>query len=708
MLKYSSLITATLLLSAQGAMAQDSATETTKHLDKIVVEAEGTASGPAAERASRSAGDRESIIADQSTVGSKTGTPILDVPASVSVVTEKEMKQRGVENLDEALAYSSGVVSDLYGSDNRYDHYLVRGFYQTSLGSYRDALPMRIPGFIGNRLEPYGLERVEILKGSTSSLFGLNSPGGLVNAVSKKPLDFTFGEVYSTFGDEHVEFGTDFGGPVDSQDKFFYRLTMKGQDSSDGTDFSDDDRVYFAPSLTWRPNDSTELTLLTDFNKRNGNPGHGIPFGSTIDPDTFLGEPEFDNMDTEEWNAGYQFSHSFGNGLQFRQNFRFTDLSLNYETVYGASTDATASRYSYAVKGGTQRVALDNQLQYDTRISAVDSRTLVGVDYYYEEVDEKRAFGSATGIDINNPVYCGLTCITQPPAYEWLTDRTAVGAYLQEEMTFYDRVILTLGGRYDHVETESEYPGFGLSYSSSDNSLTGRAGVTVKVRDDLSVYANYSESFEPVSAETALQSTPEPKEGTQYEIGVKYSPDFVDNALFTVALFDLTQTNVPYNTSPTTQEQVGEVNVTGIEFEGKMALTDQLDAILSYSYWDPTIEEDGTDGNAGNRPQLVPNNIGAAWLNYKIPGRGTIGDLTIGGGVRYIGESFADNANTIKLDARTVMDAAISYQFIENATLQLNASNIFDERSVTQVDTFANTAYYSDGRTVRLTLRYTW
>jgi len=150
------------------------------------------------------------------------------------------------------------------------------------------------------------------------------------------------------------------------------------------------------------------------------------------------------------------------------------------------------------------------------------------------------------------------------------------------------------------------------------------------------------------------------------------------------------------------------VTVTGVELEGKMALTDRLDAIASYSYWDPSIEEDGTDGNSGNRPPLAPNHIAAAWLNYTIPGQGALGDLTIGGGVRYIGEGFADNANTIELDARTVMDAAVSYQFIENATLQLNASNIFDERSITQVDTFANTAYYSDGRTVRLTLRYTW
>lgn len=229
-----------------------------------------------------------------------------------------------------------------------------------------------------------------------------------------------------------------------------------------------------------------------------------------------------------------------------------------------------------------------------------------------------------------------------------------------------------------------------------------------KVREDLSVYANYSESFEPTSPWVNLLDEAEPQRGTQYEAGIKYSPAFLDEALFTLAVFDLTQTNVPYEVSPGLFDQIGEVRVRGVELEGKLALADQLNATLSYSYWKPEILEDGINGNVGNKPQQVPNHIGSVWADYTIPGEGLRGDLTVGAGVRYVGSSYADNANTIKIDAHTVVDAAISYEFFENATLQLNASNLFDEEYVSYVDTFSNTAYYGDGRTVRATFRYTW
>lgn len=708
MFKNVSLVTVATLLATQGAFAQDSTGSGSLKLDPVVVEADTPDIEDDVFGAGRAARDRSSVVATQSTVGTKTGTPLLDTPASVSVVTQKEMRQRGVENLDEAMAYTAGVLPDVYGSDNRYDHFMVRGFYQTGLGTYRDGLAMRNPGFTGNRMEPYGMERIEVLKGSTSTLFGLNGPGGLVNGVTKKPLDEEFGEIYTTLGDAHYEAGTDFGAPVGDDGKWFYRITTKGQKSEDGTEYSDDDRFYLAPSLTWRPTAATELTLLTDFSRREGNTSHGIPVGSGLDPDSYLGEPDFDNMDTEEWNLGYQFSHRFSNDLQFRQNVRYSDLDLTYESVYGATTDPTVARSAWAVYGDTQRFAIDNQLQYDTSVSFIDSRTLAGVDYYYQTVDEERVFGSASGIDVYNPVFCGPSCITLPPGYTWEQEQSALGLYLQEEATFADRLIVTLGGRYDTVDTDSEYPTYGLSYSDSDDAFTTRAGVTYKLRQDLSVYANYSESFEPVSSETGLAGSPKPKEGTQYEIGVKFAPAALDDALFSLALFDLTQSNVPYYVNATTQEQIGEVNVRGVEFEGKVALTDRLDGTLAYSYWDASIEEDGVNGNVGNRPQLVPNHIGSAWLNYTIPGGQSFNDVSIGGGVRYVGSTYADNANTIEIDSRTTFDAAIGYQLTEQASLQLNATNIFDERDITSIDTYSNTAYYADGRTVKATLRYTW
>ncbi|WP_233721482.1 TonB-dependent siderophore receptor [Jiella avicenniae] len=698
------------LIQPSYAFAQSAASDgPTIDLDTVVIDGgTGGAVGP-----------DTGIVARNTAVGSKTDTPILDLPAAVSVVTEEEMRQRDVDDLDEVLAYTPGVSSDIYGSDDRYDFYLIRGFYQSNYGSYRDGLPNRTWNFTGSRIEPYGAQRFEVLKGSTSTLFGLNGPGGLVNAITKRPQDQPFGEVYTSFGDRHIETGTDFGAPLTATGDWSYRMTAKWQDGNNGADFTQDDRLYVAPALTWSPDAATSLTILGDYDKRKGNTSHGIPYGSGLDPDTFLGVRDYDNMDTEEFNLGWLFSHDFDNGLQFRSNARYTNLDLTYESVYpgaplGPGTTSLA-RSSLGIYGKSESFLIDNQLQYDASLGLFDTRTLVGIDYSHYDITETRKDGTASPIDIASPADCGRGCVVP---YRQLIDDTEieiVGLYAQEELTIDDRWILTFGGRYDHVRQIDDYDyDYGGGFVSkgtdavTDEAFTSRLGLTYKATDEVSLYANYSESFQPIgTSRSSLAEPAEPQEGTQYEVGAKYAPAGVD-ALFTLALFDLTQSNVTqWDPNYTAQYQLGEVNVRGVELEGKMALDDRLDLTLGYSYWDAEIKEDVL-GNAGHRPQLVPEHIASIWADYTIPGEGRIGDLTIGAGVRYFGPSYADDANTIDLDARTTVDAALTYKITDNAALQVNATNIFDKRYVAHVDTFSDTAYYNDGRTVRGTLRYTW
>ena len=705
--KLALLLAGTALVAPGSVVAQETAPATTITLDTVTIDgATGAAVGPDA-----------SIVAKDTATGSKTDTPVLDVPASVSVITEQEMKERGVTDLDEALAYTAGVSTDIYGSDDRYDFYLIRGFYQSNFGAYRDGLPNRNWNFTGSRIEPYGVQRFEVLKGSTSTLFGLNGPGGLVNAITKRPQDAAFGEVYTTFGDGHIETGTDFGAPLDAAGDWTYRFTGKWQDGDNGTDFTKDDRLYIAPALTWQPTDATKLTILGNYDKRKGNTSQGIPFGSGLDPDTYLGEPDYDAMDTEEWNIGYLLEHDFGSGLEFRSNARYTDLDLTYESVFpaGSPVGTTIDRSSLGIYGRSKSFLIDNQLQYDASLGRFDSRTLIGLDYSHYDITEVRDDGTAGPIDIYNPSSCGRACVVP---YRQLIDDTEIsilGLYAQEELTLDDRWILTLGGRYDHVKQKNDYDydygTFGISTGTdeaTDEAFTSRAGLTYKATDQLSLYGNYSESFQPLGTSRAYLAAPaKPQEGTQYEIGAKYAPSSFDG-LFTVALYDLTQNNVAqWNATNTAQVQVGEVNVRGVELEGKAAIVDRLDLTLAYSYWDAEIKEDVL-GNIGRRPQLVPEHMASLWLDYTIPGEGSIGDLTIGAGLRYFGETFADNANTIRLDDRTTVDAALSYKITEAASVQVNATNIFDKRAVSHVDTFSDTAYYSDGRSIRGTLRYTW
>ncbi|WP_432757170.1 TonB-dependent siderophore receptor [Consotaella aegiceratis] len=699
--------TALLLVLPSSSFAQSETTE----LETVVIEGQGDSA----------VGPDDTIVANSTAVGSKTDTPIVDVPAAVSIVTEEEMEKRGVKNLDEALAYTSSVSTDIYGSDDRYDFYLIRGFYEGSYGTYRDGLPIRIWNFTGSRVEPYGMQRFEVLKGSTSTLFGLNAPGGLVNAITKRPQDTKFGEIYTTLGNGHVETGTDFGGPIDEGGDWSYRVTAKWQDADNGLDFTQDDRLYIAPALTWNPTDATTLTILGDYTKRDGNTSHGIPYGSGIDPDTYLGESDFDNMDTEEWNIGYEFAHDFGNGLQFRSNARYSNLDMTYESVYpGAvgtsSSDSTISRSSLGIYGRSESFVTDNQFQYDASVGMFDSRTLLGTDYSHYKIKENREDGTADEINIYDPVHCGRGCVSP---YWQLRDNNEIsiyGLYLQEELTVDDRWIFTAGGRFDRVEQADDYiydytTLYGYTdegtYDATDEAFTKRFGLTFKATDQLSLYANYSESFQPLGVSRAyLVNSAKPQEGTQYEVGAKFTPAGLD-ALFTLALFDLTQTNVSQYDSSYNQYQVGEINVRGVELEGKMALADHLNMTLAYSYWDSEIKED-VSGNTGNRPELVPEHIASAWVDYTIPGWNMFGDLVLGVGARFMGSRYADDENTIKLDSFTVIDAAISYEITENATLAVNATNLFDKEYISSVDTYSNTAYYGDGRSVLATLKYTW
>lgn len=688
-------IAAMALLAAAPAFAQDGET----NLSTITVKGKGTATGPDA-----------NIVAEDTTVGSKTDTPVIDIPQAVSVVTMKEMETRGVTDIQAAVAYTSGVVSDEWGSDDRYDYYRIRGFDTTTLGFYRDDLSARIPGwYTAARTEPYGLERVEVLKGSTSTLFGLNGPGGMINAVTKRPTDTFHAEVYTTFGEDHIETGTDFGGPIDKDGVFTYRLTAKWQNADLGSDHSNDDRFYIAPALTISPDDSTSLTFLTDYNKRNTTPAVDFPAGIKIDSTKFYGEPDFNKFDTIQKDIGYQFRHDITDGLTFRQNARYSHVDLDYETVYGASTDPSANRSAFSVDGKSDRFAIDNQLEYDTSTARLDSKSLLGVDYSFDNTYENMMAGTAPGISISNPVYCGRACVSMSPYIDWRVKQKALGVYAQEQLTLDDRWILTFGGRYDHVNTTADYYNYGTRDENTSDAFTKRIGLSYKITPELAAYANYSTSFQPTITPTAngytLAGTLKPQEGEQYEVGLKYKPDSFD-ALFTLALFDLTQTNVPTNVTPILQRQIGKVGVRGVELEGKVALNDRWNMTLAYSYWDAEIKDDGDNGDAGNRPARTPQNVASAWLDYTIPGDGWRGDLTIGGGARYVGSTYGDDANTVRVPSYIVFDAMASYKVTDNVTFAVNAKNLFDKQYVTT--TYYGSSYYGDRRTVLGTLKYTW
>ena len=670
-------------------------------LDPVRVEATGVElSGP-------NDAITDSFVANRSLTASKTDTPVLDDSAAVSVVTQKELETRNVQDVQQAVAYTAGVQAGEYGSDVRYDYVRLRGFY-SSLSTYRDGLSSRTYNFTTARQEPYGLQQVDILKGSTSSLFGMNGPGGLVNLVTKRPEDEASGEVFTTFGENHLRGGGDVTGPVAEDSNWTYRLTGLWQDAERSQDYSQDDRIYIAPAFTYAPKAGTELTLLTSYSNRESNLGYGFPTGIETSRDAFFGEPDFNNFDTEETNLGYALSHQITDKLEFRQNARYTHVDLDYETVYLNDTTPLGNRSAFAIYGELDRFAVDNQMQYDTAVNDnLDSKTLVGIDFNRDQNREKRFDGTASPIDPYNPVYCGTSCINFTSSSDTEITQSSYGLYVQEQLTIADDWIATVGGRFDYVQSDVDTISSGTVEERDDHKFTSRLGLTYKATDEVSIYGNYSESFQPVySSTSSLPGGAKPQEGTQYEVGLKYQPAGMD-AMFTAAVFDLTQENVSqWNADYSVHRQVGEINSRGVELEGKMSLDDRTNMTLAYTYLDAEIKEDVITTNIGNRPEMVPEHTASAWLDHTIPEHGAFGDLTFGGGLRFVGSRYNNNANASLLGSHTVVDAMVNYMVTDNVSVAINATNLFDREYVSS-NTFGS-RFYGDGRTVLATLKYSW
>lgn len=659
--------------------------------------------------------DDTSIVAQTNSSGSKLPEEALDTSSSVSVITQREIELRGASDLEEVLGYTAGVSVNEFGSDTRYDNYRIRGFDPFSAGGafYRDGTPLRTYNFIVPRIEPYSVERIEVLKGTNSTLFGLNSPGGLINAITKRPTDDPLYEVYTTLGEDHVELGFDISEKLAEDSDWSFRLTGKYQDSEYTYDASKDDRIYIGAALSWKPSAQTNLTFTASYYEREGTPGAAPPRGFNIGPNVFLGEPEFNTFDTLETSLGYIFAHEFDNGLTFRSTGRFHTADLLYEQVFfsspapGIVTPAPSDfpRVPFFVEGASQQLAFDNQLQYDTEFGAFSSRSLLGVEYTLFEGNDATLSGIAPVLtSFTNPAFGGRGSLVFPlPATTSSADQDTFSVYVQEELTLNDRLILTLGTRYDDVTATRNLNigGAPLRFRQTYGEFTWRAGATYKISDQASVYGNYSESF---NVNLTLPD-PLPTEGEQYEVGFKYSP-IGFNGLFTAAIYQLTQSNVTLLT-PAGLNNSPETRVRGLELEGRFEISDRWQVVAAYAYQDGEItigSAVGTGNTTGKKPLRVPEQLASLWVSYSIPANGRFGRTTFSGGVRYVGEHFADNLNTLEIGDYAVVDAAITYQLQENTELSLNVKNLFDKTYRTSG--FGVQDFFGETRTIEATLRH--
>lgn len=656
----------------------------------------------------------QGYVANRTLTGTKTDTPLIEVPQAISVITRDQIDTRRANSINEALHYAPGVFAEGQGPQNETMVYM-RGFQGNR---YSNTIYLNGLRAIGHPIvEPYGIDRIEVMRGPSSVLYGQGQAAGIVNMVTKRPTEQTIGEVQlqgGSFG--HKQGAFDFSGAANEDKTVLLRLTGVLRNSGSQFDFSRNDRAFISGAVTLRPTDVTYLTLYSQYQKdkfvfNEVFPAQGTalpnPYGRI--PNTrFLGEPGYNGTTYERALVGYNLEHQFTDNFKFRQNFQYVRERDVARSIYSAGLQAdlrTLDRYNYVYDIGYDTIAIDNQAEFKARTGPLSHTFLLGLDYRRVKWDLRDGFDLGPSIDVFNPVY-GQPFTIPALGSGFLQTTQQAGLYLQDQIKL-DNWILTLGGRYDWANINILDRVSFTNTPQKDQAFTKRAGLGYEFDIGLVPYVAYSESFMPLTGTTFDGSPFKPETGKQYEAGIKYQP-IGTNMRFGAAVYDLRRQNVltpdPDPAHLFYSIQIGEVTSRGIELEAVASLTRSLNLTASYTYNDVRVTE-STDADLGKRPVRTPQHIASLWADYTIR-EGTLNGLGFGGGVRYVSASAGDNLNTFYTPDYALVDAMVRYD-VDKWRFSVNASNLFDKYYVASCYALSS-CNLGRARTILGTVTYRW
>ena len=417
----------------------------------------------------------------------------MEIPQSISVITADRMEQLRATTLNEALNYTAGVRPNLYGSDSRYDWVSIRGFDAYFPGFYFDGLFARNNNtWAVWRVEPYGAERIEVLKGPSSVLYGQTNPGGLINVVTKRPTEEPIREVEMLFGNrDQLQPAFDIGDKVTEDGKVRYRITGLGLTADTDVDFADRNEFFIAPGVTWRPSADTSLTVLGQYIRYNSGidimflPAEGSllpnPNGN-VRRSTNLGEPNFDGFDQTQWMVSYFLDHRINDvwsvppECALRQPRRSARPSLwrgarSRPTRPSGRLRATPSspmKRSISSSSTIRRRRPSPPAASPTRCcSASTINTICSIR---SQVTEWRRRSTCTLPFMATSISRRHSLPTPRPR------STQTGVYMQEQAKFYDRLVLVAGGRYDWAENKIDDQLWGADAKQNDEAFSWRVG----------------------------------------------------------------------------------------------------------------------------------------------------------------------------------------------------------------------------------------
>lgn len=633
--------------------------------------------------------------------GTKTDTPLIEIPQSISVISAEQIETRGALTVSDILLYTAGVRSEAFGLDSRVDSYNVRG---ATPAQYLDGMRMIYGSYNTARVDPYALDRVEVLRGPSSVLYGQGTIGGLVNLASKRPTFDTRNEVAASYGTHNrVQIQGDISGLLNSDGTLAYRVVGMVRNSDTQVDHVNDDRWFIAPSISYRPSSDTELTLSVHHQRDDmGLTGQFYPLIGTLDVakyvtiynaanpngtkpllnnvngmipyDTYVGETDFDNYNSRQTNVTTSASHKFNDWLQFRHNARFSDSFVIYKSIYtnfsglGVKTpfytsqaavnaatntavpgstpvtytgpDRIAPRTFYTNYPEVRNYATDNSVQADFATGVLTHTLLVGIDAQDYTQEQTRDTGVATPVDVFAPRVFNSAA---NPTYRYTALNVPLATTKQNQMGIYAQDQISYGdldvilGLRRDWAESKSISPTNVLTKKKDSATTMRAGVVYNF-NGLAPYVSYAESFLPVAGSNLAGVPFDPQVGEQIEAGVKWQPN--PAVLVTAAYFDIKDTNrlTLSPTDPNDRVQTGEVSSKGFEFEAQANFLEFYNVSASYAYTDVYISKSNNRNEVGKPFGSVAKNVASAFLSRKFLVDGG-GVITIGAGIRYTGRS---------------------------------------------------------------------
>lgn len=658
--------------------------------------------------------------ANRSSSSTKLDTPIIETPQSISVIGRKELSDRAIFNMTEAARYTVGVMTEPYGYDTTgYLWYHLRGFNDSYQFLFVDGLKSPGGSYSVPAVNSDSAERIEIIRGPSSSLYGQGTAGGLVNVIRKQPAIGQERTAELVAGNFTNHLNLDTGGSIDKDNKVIWRINASLQRERSmikypSWDRSNTKKSFLEPTLSIKAGSNTNIVVGANIHNARGttNPAEYLAPDKASSTGFLGGTPRHDHLNKHQSEFYYFVDHEIDDNLKFKHKLRTVNVRTDFD--YTISDDEVEESTTHIEENATSRreafryTAMDNQVHGDFSTGKLRHRFVFGLDAL--TVGNPSRIYTSTGptLDLLLPPSGQYQQYVADPALDESnisahskSSVRQVGVYFHDELKFNDYV-LNIGTRFDSVKSTENDKIDQKAEKQNDKKLSSRLGILKTWNNQISSYASYSESFLPTIGRDSQGNQFKPTRGKQFEIGLKYKP-FQSDTIFTAAIFDLRKTNVSTTDPDDTSflRQTGEVRSRGIELEAKTEILKNMSLISSVAYNDVKVVK-SNDDDLGKHPVGVPKIMASAWLDYRFERK--VSGLSAGIGLRYMGKTYANLDNTVATPAYTLYDAAIRYK-TGPWEFSLNSNNLFNRKYVAS---YAYGYYLGQPRTVIARARYTF